>query len=216
MADSMRDSATVLAVDTIELLETRLKRLEYLLTGDVSWSGKARGVTYPNSINETVTARLKNVESELFKLMARVPAVREILALHTRFPDLFQSISPLNLATLPDQQTLIAIIFSYATAFPETASRLTSLKDLPIPPASESAALAGLQPRLDKLAAEQAEQTRQVAELRTKSALLMQRWVEVGVLTSSEVWNEWEERVGRVERKIRQWEIQVQKAADEI
>lgn len=138
------------------------------------------------------------------------------MAIDTRFPDLFQTTPPTQLPATPDEQTIISIIFSYATAFPETASRLTSLKDLPIPPASDSAALASLQPRLDKLAAEQAEQTREIAELRTRTALLMQRWLEVGVVGGSEVWSEWEERIEAAERKIRQWEVQAQKAAEEI
>lgn len=81
MADPIQDSAAVLAADTIELLESRLKRLEYLLTGDVSWNGEARGISHPNNANETVSARLENVENEIFKLMAKVPAVREILTL---------------------------------------------------------------------------------------------------------------------------------------
>ncbi|KAI5303118.1 hypothetical protein KEM56_007891 [Ascosphaera pollenicola] len=216
MADPIQDSAAVLAADTIELLETRLKRLEYLLTGDVSWTGEVGGISHPTSSNETVSARLENVENEIFKLMAKVPAVREILTLYTRFPDLFQTVPPTQLPATPDQQTIIAIIFSYATAFPETASRLTALKDLPIPPASESAALASLQPRLDKLTAEQAEQTREIAELRTRTALLMQRWLEVGVVGGSDVWSEWEERIEAAERRIRQWEVQAQKAAEEI
>ncbi|OAX78535.1 hypothetical protein ACJ72_07157, partial [Emergomyces africanus] len=133
----------------------------------------------------------------------------------SRFPDLFQSINNSTTATstttqtIPttlSQQALTSIILSYASAFPETASRLTSLKDLPIPPASLSASLIELQPRLDRLAAVQEQQAAEIAELRARSALVAKRWVEVGVLGGSEIWADWEGRIEKVERGVRRLE----------
>ena len=123
------------------------------------------------------------------------------------FPDLFQSpITPSSIPTTLSPQALASIVLSYASAFPETASRLTSLKDLPIPPASASASLVELRPRLEKLAEVQREQASEVAELRARSAVLIKRWMEVGVLGGGEVWSEWEERVEGVERGVRRAE----------
>ena len=99
------------------------------------------------------------------------------------------------------------MILSYATAFPETASRLTSLQDLPVPAASLSASLIELQPRLERIAKVQAEQAREITELRSRSAVLAERWMAVGIVAGGEVWGEWEGRVEDVEREIRRREV---------
>lgn len=101
------------------------------------------------------------------------------------------------------------MVLSYASAFPETASRLTSLNDLPIPPAELSASLTELQPRLDKLAIVQDEQAREVSRLRTRSAILAQRLVEVDLVGSNEVLAEWEERIERNARDIKRLEVKM-------
>ncbi|KAK2794020.1 hypothetical protein FQN50_009954 [Emmonsiellopsis sp. PD_5] len=202
------------AADTIELLESRLRRIEYLLTGEASWTGESGVRNWnvagaggnANSEQQPATTRLAELEYELKSLAKKVPAVRDVLALYTRFPDLFQPTPPTTTPTTLPPQSLTSIILSYASAFPETASRLTSLQDLPIPPAALSAALIELQPRLDRLAAVQAQQAAEVAELRVRSALVAKRWVEVGVVGGSEVWGEWEGRVEGVERGVRRVE----------
>ncbi|PGH34861.1 hypothetical protein GX50_02311 [[Emmonsia] crescens] len=214
-------ASTETAADTIELLESRLRRIEYLLTGEASWTGEPPRITTATGVGrgeKPATARLAELEYELKALANKVPAVRDVLGLYSRFPDLFQSIHNTNsttssspsptpaLPTTLSQQALTSIILSYASAFPETASRLTSLKDLPIPPASLSASLIELQPRLDRLAAVQEQQALEIAELRARSALVAKRWVEVGVLGGSEVWAEWEGRIERVERGVRRLE----------
>ena len=105
-----------------------------------------------------------------------------------------------------DSATIGSIVLAHATAFPQTASRLTALKDLTLPPALASAQLIELQPRLDGVLREQAEQSRQMAELRARSARVMERWIELGVVGQGEVWAEWEERVKSVERRARRIE----------
>ncbi|KKZ63680.1 hypothetical protein EMCG_01987 [[Emmonsia] crescens] len=214
-------ASTETAADTIELLESRLRRIEYLLTGEASWTGEPPRITTATGVGrgeKPATARLAELEYELNALANKVPPVRDVLGLYSRFPDLFQSIHNTNsttssfpsptpaLPTTLSQQALTSIILSYASAFPETASRLTSLKDLPIPPASLSASLIELQPRLDRLAAVQEQQALEIAELRARSALVAKRWMEVGVLGGSEVWAEWEGRIERVERGVRRLE----------
>ncbi|EGC47280.1 nuclear distribution protein RO10 [Histoplasma capsulatum var. duboisii H88] len=214
------------AADTIELLESRLRRIEYLLSGESSWTGEPRRLTTATGVGDgekPAMTRLAKLEYELKALANKVPAVRDVLALSrpfvfilvrykaaaanlstdSRFPDLFQSIHPITttitssssssspqppaIPSTLSQQALTSIILSYASAFPETASRLTSLKDLPIPPASLSASLIELQPRLDRLVAVQEQQAAEIAELRTRSALVAKRWVEVGVLGGGEI-----------------------------
>ncbi|EEH32974.1 hypothetical protein PAAG_04027 [Paracoccidioides lutzii Pb01] len=215
-------ASTETAADTIELLESRLRRIEYLLTGEASWTGqRPRIPTVSGACRKPATTRLAELEYELNGLARTVPAVRDVLALYSRFPDLFQSIpdttststsaNPQSIPTTLPLPALTSIILSYASAFPETASRLTSLKDLPIPPAALSASLIELQPRLDRLAAVQEQQAAEIAELRARSALLAKRWVEVGVVGGSEVWGEWEGRVERVEKAVRRLEVEAER-----
>lgn len=136
-----------------------------------------------------------------------------------RFPDLFTpNPAPPHSEGIPDTlstQNLVSIILSYTTAFPETASRLVSLNDHPIPDASTSAALIALQPRLDALAGVQDEQVREVAELRVRTARALQRWYEVGVVGEGECWAEWEGRLEDVEREVRREEVVRERRANE-
>lgn len=133
-----------------------------------------------------------------------------------RFPDLFQ---PQPLHEIPEglsARTLSSIVLSYATAFPETASRLTSLNDLPVPDAQSSAALIELQPQLDRLAQTQAEQAKEISELRVRTARVLQRWYEVGVVGSGECWAEWEGRLEDVEREVRRREVIKERRENEV
>lgn len=83
-ASEPNDTVTPTAADTIELLETRLRRIEYLLTGDSSWSGESVGVSQtPVPPKESVTSRLASLENVLRELSGKVPAVRDMLRLCT-------------------------------------------------------------------------------------------------------------------------------------
>ncbi|KAJ5775612.1 Nuclear distribution protein RO10 [Penicillium nucicola] len=201
---------------TIELLEARLRRLTYLLTGVTDWTGVPTAPEKPASLDETVSRKLAHLEGELAKLSRKVPAVRDVLQLHDQTPDLFQTTPPAEIPQGITTQTLSSIVLSYATAFPETASRLTSLNDLPIPDAESSAALIELQPQLDRLARTQAEQAATISELRVRSARVLQRWYEVGVVGNGECWAEWEGRLEDVEREVRRGEVFRERREGEI
>ncbi|KAL4903932.1 hypothetical protein BDW74DRAFT_179514 [Aspergillus multicolor] len=214
------------AASTLHLLESRLHRLTYLLTGDTTWTGTPNPPPKPASYNETVLRRLQRLEGELESLAGRVGVVKDVLGLYERFPDLFKS-SPSTLSstntetdpsspdtTTPDPEEthppldiMHSIILSYASLIPETASRLTSLTDTPVPDANLSAALIALQPRMDSLSAKQNEQSREVADLRVRTAKVLQRYYEVGLLGAGEVWGEWEGRLEGVERGVRRVEV---------
>lgn len=83
------EDTTSIASATIELLEARLHRLSYLLTGDddTDWTGSTTRPSVqlpppkPNTLDETVTRRLARLERDLDKLSRNVPAVREALIL---------------------------------------------------------------------------------------------------------------------------------------
>lgn len=106
-----------------------------------------------------------------------------------------------------DTSAITSIVLAHASSFSETAARLTSVQDLPIPPASASVELIAMQPRLDKIKKVQEAQVREVSALRARSARLVERWLVVGVVGRGEVWAEWEERVRAAERGVRRREV---------
>jgi hypothetical protein len=85
-----------------------------------------------------------------------------------------------------------------------------------MPDLALSASLIGLQPRLDKLIQIQERQAKEVSDLRIRSARLLQRWYEVGLVGSGECWAEWEARLEDVDREIKREEVVCLRKANEI
>ena len=73
--------ASTVASATIEILEGRLRRLEYLLTGDSQWTGQPSAAPKPESFDDTVARRLSRLETALNSLNKSNPAVRDMLQL---------------------------------------------------------------------------------------------------------------------------------------
>ena len=97
----------------------------------------------------------------------------------------------------------LSIVRSCATLFPTTASRLTSIQDLPIPSAESSTSLIMLHPRLANVELLQESQSKEIMDLRLRTASILQRWYEIGILAYGECWTEWDERLMEVEKTLR-------------
>ena len=205
------------ALTTLANLEARLQQLEFLLCGSTDPFGHPLPATNPSSHDDTVAARLEKLEKQLRKLNDSSAIVRSILGLQKRHPDLFGPASPSDheIPSTLDPGATAAIVLAHASAFPETASRLTSLKDLPVPPAAKSATLVEIGPRVEEAKRVQERQVRQVGELRVRSARLVERWVglQVGM---GECWAEWEERMVVAERKMKRAEIWREREAEVV
>ena len=101
---------------------------------------------------------------------------------------------------------MASIVLAHASSFPETASRLSSLQTLPIPEARASTRLIALKPRADKAMEENFRQETEVAELRARSARLIEWWVNIGIVGMGECWADWEGRLRECERNATQLE----------
>lgn len=71
---------------TIELLESRLRRLSYLLTGDSHWTGEPSLPLKPDNLDETVSRRLFRLEKDLERLSRNIPAIYDVIQLRTPSP----------------------------------------------------------------------------------------------------------------------------------
>ena len=105
--------------------------------------------------------------------------------------------------TTLDTSSILAIVLASASSYPSAASRLSSILDVPIPPTELSTQLIDLQPRIAKVGALQAAQNADIAELRERSAAVIQRWYTMDILGAGDSWAELEGRVGQVEQKVR-------------
>lgn len=69
---------------------------------------------------------------------------------------------------------------------------------------------------MDALSRVQEEQARDVAALRVRTARVLKRWYEVGVVGSGECWAEWEGRLEDVEREVRRAEVVRERRENEV
>jgi len=123
-------------------------------------------------------------------------------------PDLFNP-SPKSDLTIPkseDMATLASIVLSHATLYPETASRLSSLQTLQIPPAEQTSKLIALSPGLEESRKIGRQMEEEVRELRERSARCLEWWVKIGVVGMGGLWEDWEARIADVERNVIRWE----------
>ncbi|QSZ36991.1 hypothetical protein DSL72_009083 [Monilinia vaccinii-corymbosi] len=186
------------ASETIDLLEARLRRIEHAVCGHID----TKSIT-SSDVSISACERLADLEHVLHGLASKSRVIRDLLELHARYPDLFHSIDPGQIPTTLDTSGVLPIIMASASSYPSTASRLTSVLDMPIPSAESSAQLIDLQPRIAKIEALQMAQNVELSALRQRTAAVIQRWYTVDVLRTGESWAELEERVQQVEQKVR-------------
>ncbi|KAK0931062.1 hypothetical protein LTR29_016438 [Friedmanniomyces endolithicus] len=195
MASSKQTTA-----DTLALLDERLRRVNYALHGDSETRDSD-----PSQTPRSVIARLRALERTLAQLRAHSPAAAEVLALQKAHPSLFHPPPPNTPSTLPPTQ-LTALILAHSQLYASVSANLTQLQDTRVPDPASAAKLVELAPRIEKARAKQEKQAREVAELRARSARVVERWLEVGMLGMSERWAEWEERLREVEIVVRRRE----------
>ncbi|KAH0544626.1 hypothetical protein FGG08_001276 [Glutinoglossum americanum] len=208
----MENSFDKTASSTVDLLEARLRRVEFLLAGDRAGISHDPPEARDDEVKVPVTERLAMLENALKRLSSKSKVAKEILDLYILYPDLFQSLPPEQIPASLGTSNLLSIVLSSATLYPTAASRLTSILDVPVPPAETSASLIALQPRISKIEIVQEAQTRELVELSRRSTEVLERWYRISVLGGGECWAEWEGRIAGVERGVRRQEAMREKA----
>lgn len=196
-----------ITVATLDDLQYRLQRLEYFISGSDDPKKPLEAVVSKGR-EHSINARLAKLERTLHSMSEKWPVLQELLQLEAAHPSLFHTstsdpdVIPSNLST----EEIAAIVTAHAPAYPLTASRLTSIRDINIPSSSLSTSLIALHPRLAKLEQLQDSQSKEMAELRARSAKAVQRWYELGVLGQGECWADWEGRMEECEKRVRRLE----------
>ncbi|ETN40952.1 uncharacterized protein HMPREF1541_05232 [Cyphellophora europaea CBS 101466] len=188
---------------SLDLLEVRLRRLEYLLSGSSSLDGVPDSVTKPASGDDAVLGRLRTLQAGLDRLRKNDGVagemVRDVETLYSHYPELKNSSASIP---IEDVSTQASIVLANASLYPETASRLSSLQTLPIPPVETSSKLAGLSGDIDKCQHEQDNLDVTVQDLRQRSARCLEWWIKIGVVGMGDLWEEWEDRMVELERQV--------------
>lgn len=99
-----------------------------------------------------------------------------------------------------------SVVLASGALIPQTVSDLNALQTQRIPETKPLTTLVSLGPRLEKALAVQQAQVLEERELRDRSAHLLARWYERSVLRSGEQWADWEDRLAKMELKLRREE----------
>ncbi|KAK5136678.1 hypothetical protein LTR08_002331 [Meristemomyces frigidus] len=169
----------------LALLDDRLRNLTYLLHGTTA--------PPPPTPAPTASARLRTLERALHALAARSPAAADVLALQKAHPALFPP--PTTTTAPPPPSSAAALVLAHAPLYTTLSHHLTQLHATPLPDPTGAAKLVDLHARVARAAQKQAQQARDVAALRARSARVVEAWYEAGVLGMGAQWADWEERV---------------------
>ncbi len=195
-------SSTDIAADTLPMLEARLKRLDFLLNGDNGDQETPSTTRHTGS----ASARLRNLERSLQSLANKSSSVGDVLALQKRHPELFHTSNISDVPATLSITSLASLVLAHAQLYQAMFSRLTQLQDFRIPNPAAAAKMIDLQPRVEQARVKHVAQAKEVAELRARSAKVVEAWYEGGVLGMDDQWAEWEERLRDAEILVRRRE----------
>jgi hypothetical protein len=205
-ASTMNDAQ--LTRGSLDLLEVRLRRLEFLLSGSSNLDGVPNGVVRAQRSEDTLPEQLRSLQASLDQLRkgdgVAGEMIRDVEAIQAKYPELFGR----QHVPIEETSTQASVVLSNATLYPETASRLSSLQSLQIPPAESSAMLVGLARDIESCQQEQNKLDDQVQELRQRSARCLEWWVKTGVVGMGNLWEDWEDRMIQLERQVSRFERQ--------
>jgi hypothetical protein len=125
------------------------------------------------------------------------------MLLDSRHSDFFHISEPWEVPSSLDTASKSSTVLAAASSFHQSASRLTSVNDTPIPTAEASTQLIDEAVRVAKVEVLQESQLREIATLKQRSAAVLQRWYSVDILQVGECWADLEARVESVEQAVR-------------
>lgn len=101
-------------------------------------------------------------------------------------------------------------VLAHKITIHQSAARFSAL-DPTIPDTKHSLTLMNLLPRLEALTATSIAQADAVTELVRASASVVARWHQIGIVSSSECFAEWEARLMQLEKRLRRQRVELEK-----
>lgn len=200
------------ASETLALLEERLRRLNYTLHGDSATANN----TSDNKPTLSATERFRKLERNLANLSSKSPTASDILNLQSHHPNLFVSTHN-DAPSTPPPSSLATLVLAHEPLFRQSSTSLQTLSSQnSIPDPAALAKLIALEPRLERVLQKQDEQAREVAELRARSARVVEKWYQEGVLGMGEKWAGWEETLREGEILVRRSEARERREREGI
>ena len=123
-------------------------------------------------------------------------------------PDEPSGIENANLYPISSQ---LALVLSISQTYTHTASQLTLLQDLHVPPTAPIADLAAILPRLARVQQVQSQQEAEVVALAKRTGVLLLRWFDGSVIGGGRCWVDWEGRLREVDKLVRRREVRREK-----
>lgn len=208
---------------TLDLLESRLLRIEQLLYGQTASPSLKQ--------DESATQKIGQLERRFGTLVSRIRVYGELLKICTQLfplksrpvanecldkshPDFFHSAAPSDPPSSLSPEALQSIVLASASSYTAILSSLTAIKDSPIPDPSESATLITLGDRMKAIRATQLAQATEMAELRKRSEILLRSWYQGKILDNSRAMADLEGRAEMAERQVRRAEREADEAEE--
>ncbi|KAF2259399.1 hypothetical protein CC78DRAFT_69736 [Lojkania enalia] len=180
---------------TFALLESRLDRIEYVLSGPRK---------QPDDRPKSLPERIQKIERSLQELSAKTALLGDVKQLLAKHSDLLSELPKGTEDEAPGLDTAqkTALVVERAPAFATTASQLKALDDQQIPQTDGFVTLAKLRPRIAAAEERHLQQALQISLLRKRSGMLTQRVKQVHLLGQGRCWVEWQKRLMQAERTV--------------
>ncbi|KAI5791816.1 hypothetical protein EDC01DRAFT_656011 [Geopyxis carbonaria] len=170
-------------------LETRLRRIEYILAG--SYEKPERDLLLTTR-DHSIKFQISELEMDLIRLMNKSRTVKDILDLHLRFPEIFKGPHSAQISSSLTASEKASAILSNAPDFHSASSQLTAILDTHVPDTTISAGLISLLPRIQKAEVVQHLQAAKIAQLRMRTALILEQWFLIGIEGVNDCLAEWD------------------------
>ncbi|ORY17241.1 hypothetical protein BCR34DRAFT_475142 [Clohesyomyces aquaticus] len=193
---------------TFALLESRLDRIEYILSGvKPAADGKPR----------TLAERIQRIEGSLQELSRKTVLLGDVQQLLAKHSDLLPKSNDLETTDGPnlDAAQKTAIVVERAPAFATTASQLKTLDDQQIPTTDGFSKLARLRPRIAEAESRHLQQALKIALLRRQSGMIVSRVKHIHLLGQGRCWVEWHKRLQNAERTVVRTEFKQKQREEE-
>jgi hypothetical protein len=209
---------------TIAELESRLDRVEYVLSGR-----KKDDAEEPRTFSE----RMQRIEKSLQELSAKTQLLNQVHQLSmciflanldsadgnpvSKHSDLLEA-SDSKDDEGPDLTVAekAAIVTSHAPDFATTASQLKALDDQQVPETDGFTKLVKLRPRIAEVELRQLQQALEISTLRRRSGLLVQRQNRILIEGQSRCWTDAQKHLAECEKVILRSEYKKKQREEEV